>query len=163
MVRASSTIASRPVSPDVTGSLGKQPASRALARGKSVASMGVALLGAKLFGLVGASAGAIVGAIVAQVLLFRRFASLSDSRLRDAQEWRGRARVFAASALAAATSVAAGTIEAPGGTLVRLAVAGMAFALVYRILLTVLALAPKVHLVVGARLDRMLGFGSGHA
>lgn len=73
------------------------------------------------------------------------------------------AHVAIASGAAAATSVAAGTIEAPGGTLVRLAMAGITFALVYRILLTVFGLAPKVRRVLGARLARWLGFGGGDA
>jgi O-antigen/teichoic acid export membrane protein len=122
-------------------------------------AVGSALLGAKLFGLVGASAGAIVGAILAQVLLYSRFASLSDIRVRDTQEWWAMARVVAASALAAAASVVAGSLDAPGGAIVRLAVAGITFALVYRILLTVFGLAPKVRRALGARLARMLGFG----
>ena len=46
-----------------------------------------------------------------------------------------------------------------GGAIVRLAVAGITFALVYRILLTVFGLAPKVRRALGARLARMLGFG----
>jgi len=122
-------------------------------------AVGSALLGAKLFGLVGASAGAIVGAILALVLLYSRFASLSDIRVRDTQEWWAMARVVAASALAAAASVVAGSLDAPGGAIVRLAVAGITFALVYRILLTVFGLAPKVRRALGARLARMLGFG----
>lgn len=123
-------------------------------------AVGSALLGSKLFGLVGAPAGAIVGAIFAQSALYLRFASLSGITVRDAQEWGAIARVFVASALAAAASVAAGTIAVPGGTIGRLIMAGLTFALAYRLLLTVLGLTPKVHKALGSRLTRLLGFGA---
>jgi O-antigen/teichoic acid export membrane protein len=126
-------------------------------------AIGSALLGAKLFGLVGAPAGAIVGAILAQVLLYRRFAWLSDLRVRDAQEWSAMARIVLACALAAAASIAVGALDVPGGTIARLVVAGLAFALAYRVLLSVLGLAQKARLALGARLARLLGFGADDA
>jgi O-antigen/teichoic acid export membrane protein len=126
-------------------------------------AIGTALAGAKLFGLVGASSGAIFGAVIAQVLLYRRFASLSGIRVRDAQEWGAMARVVLASALSAAASAAVGAVSIPGGTIARLVVAGLVFVAVYRVLLSALGLAPKVRASLGGRLARLLGFGGGHA
>ena len=126
-------------------------------------AIGSALLGSKLFGLVGAPAGAIAGAIVAQSLLYRRFASLSGIRMRDAQEWRAIALVLVATLLAAAASYAAGALPVPGGTIPRLIVAGLAFVIAYRVLLSVLGLTPKVRSALGGRLSRLAGFGGAGA
>jgi O-antigen/teichoic acid export membrane protein len=122
-------------------------------------SIGTALLGSKLFGLVGMPAGAVVGAIVAQVLLYRRFALLSGIRVRDAHEWSAIARIVASSGLAAAGSAATGTIGMPGGTIGRLALAAIAFVVAYRIGLSLFGLGSKVRGALGERLARLLGFG----
>jgi O-antigen/teichoic acid export membrane protein len=126
-------------------------------------AIGSALLGAGLFGLVGAPAGAIVGAVVAQVLLYRRFALLSGIRVRDAQEWASLARVSLASCVAAGCSLAVGLVVVPGGMIGLIVLGGLVFALVYRIALSLLGLTPKVRGTLGNRLARLLGFGAGDA
>jgi O-antigen/teichoic acid export membrane protein len=127
-------------------------------------AVGAALLGSKLFGLAGAPAGAVVGAILAQVLLYRRFASLSGIRVREAQEWSAIARIALASALSAVVSaVAASALVVPGGTIGMLVLAGVAFTVTYRVLLSLLGLGAKVRIALGSRLSRLIGFGGGHA
>ena len=126
-------------------------------------AIGCAWLGSSLFGLVGAPAGAIVGAIVAQVLLYRRFAFLSVIRVRDAQDWSSIGRVLGASAVAAATSLVTQNVPMPGGVFGTLVLAAALFSLAYRLLLSAFGLGSEVHRVLGTRLARVLGFGSDHA
>ncbi|MEI7447966.1 MAG: hypothetical protein WCK28_23965, partial [Burkholderiales bacterium] len=126
-------------------------------------AIGTALVGAKLFGLVGAPVGAIVGAITAQIMLYRRFASLSGLPVRAVQEWGAMARVVLASGLSAASSMVAWAIPVPGGVVGRLIVAGLTFVVVYRVLLSLLGLGSKVRASLGAKLSRLLGFGGGDA
>jgi O-antigen/teichoic acid export membrane protein len=126
-------------------------------------AVGVALLGTQFFGLAGAPAGAVAGAILAQVLLYRRFAALSSIRVRDAQEWSAIARIVLASGLAAAASAAVDFEARSGGTIGRLVLAGLVFTVAYRILLSVLGLGQKVRSALGGRLSRWMGFGDGGA
>lgn len=126
-------------------------------------AIGTALVAAKLFGLVGAPAGAVVGAITAQTLLFRRFAKLADLPVSAVQEWGAMARVVLASGLSAGASTVAWLVPAPGGNIGQLAVAGLAFVVAYRVLLSLLGLGPKVRASLGGRLSRLVGFGGGHA
>jgi O-antigen/teichoic acid export membrane protein len=122
-----------------------------------------ALAGARLFGLVGAPAGAIVGAIIAQLMLYHRFASISGLPVHAVQEWGAIARVTVASGLSAAASMVGWALPVPGGHIGRLVVAGLAFVAAYRVLLSLLGLGPKVRAALGGRLSRLLGFGGGDA
>lgn len=124
-------------------------------------AVGTALFGGLLFGMVGAPAGAIVGAFLAQLLIYRRFASLSRIRASDTQDWGAIARIFLASGLSAAASWVVASFSVPGGAIGRLILAGLLFVLVYRIMLSLLGLESKVRASLGRRLARLIGFG-GH-
>jgi O-antigen/teichoic acid export membrane protein len=126
-------------------------------------AIGSALFGAKLFGLVGAPAGAVVGAVIAQGLLYRRFAALSGIRVRDSQEWNAMVRILVACGVSAAASTVAMVVSVPGGTIGRLVLAGLAFTATYRIMLSVLGLGPKVRASLGMRIARLAGFGGDRA
>lgn len=122
-------------------------------------AIGVALAGAKVFGMTGAACGALVGALIAQVALYRRFAKLSATPLAATQHWGPIARVVVAAALAAAASLLAHlTVPLPGGLATKLLVAGVLYCIAYWLALQLLGLSGWVRQAYGQRLARLAGF-----
>jgi O-antigen/teichoic acid export membrane protein len=122
-------------------------------------ALAVAVAGANTLGMTGAACGALAGALVAQIFLYRRFAKLSGVPVSGAQHWRAIARIIAAAALAAVVSLLARTTgPVPGGLLTTLLIAAVLFCGVYWIALRLLGLSDSVRLAFGRRLSHLVGF-----
>ena len=122
-------------------------------------AIGSAFLGAHLFGMAGAAAGGVVGALVAQMIIYPKYGELSETRFGMIQDWSAIGRVVLASAIACAASTLVSRLDLPGGLIVELIFAGVIFTIAYRLALPVLGLSSAVSRVFGERLSRLAGFG----
>ncbi|MEZ5659776.1 MAG: lipopolysaccharide biosynthesis protein [Burkholderiaceae bacterium] len=122
----------------------------------------VSWLAAQEFGLTGAALGGVAGAVVAQSAAFWRACAVTDTRLRDIQNWSALARI------GLACLPAAGLVSFVRGLPLAMPLAespwlamifdGLLFTLVYWIGLHLLRLRSEVGDALGARLARLLGF-----
>lgn len=122
-------------------------------------AIGVAFAGAQFLGMTGAACGALAGALIAQVFLYRRFAALSGAPVAAAQHWGPIARLMVAAALAAAVSLLShlmGTL--PGGLATQLLIAAALHCIAYWIALRLLGLSGWVRHAFGQRLSSIAGF-----
>ena len=122
-------------------------------------AIGSAFLGAHLFGMIGAAAGGVVGALSAQMIIYPKYGELSETRFGMIQDWSAIGRVVLASAAACAASAGSSRLDLSGGLIVELILAGLIFTITYRFALSVLGLSGAVRRVFGDRLSRLVGFG----
>jgi O-antigen/teichoic acid export membrane protein len=121
-------------------------------------AIGSALLGAYLFGVAGAAAGGVVGAVLAQSALYFRCKKLTGLPIAKLQDWRGLARIALCSGLAAVGSQSVEWFNFPEGISLKLPVAGLLFTAIYWSALRIFGAAASVRQVFGQRLASVGGF-----
>lgn len=121
-------------------------------------AIGTAMLGAKYFGVSGAAAGGLVGAVLAQSALYLRCKKLTGLPIAQLQDWRGLARIILCSVLAALGSQVVSLFDFSGSLSLKLPLAGLLFMAIYWSALKFCGAAASVRQVFGQRLASFGGF-----
>lgn len=121
-------------------------------------SIAVAALGAVTLGLVGAAAGGIAGALVAQVSLYRRCAQQTGIAVRNLQDWATLGRIALASMLSGGVSLGVLLLPLPEYAIVKLLLAGLLFCATYLLALRLLGVSRHIRAVLGDRLAGLVGY-----
>lgn len=121
-------------------------------------AIGIAALGAVLFGLPGAAAGGVAGAAFAQSALYLRCRKLTGTPLARLQQWRTLGAIIVASGLATLMSLLAQLQGLPQMPILKVALAAALFVCGYWLALKALGLSSEIRKVFGERLAHVGGF-----